>query len=352
MRVCFGRGQSLTELALSASIIIMCLGFLFAVGVKSSYNQRMQMMAFKRAMNLARGAAGTYRNAAATLLYDKALVDTNRWGVPQRTPVVASFSAVHTHDMFAEMDYIDEEIPRAFFDINGKVYSLTTAGYVDKTDSEFDLADMKARDFIDDPVWDGTGISWKLTVPEDYKDIKKDTQWDIDNDWIEETIVDVGSDSDGDGKPDTIKVMDSQEGDLDFTGANDPAWMPPGPEMSILRNGLLNDASTLVTDASSIVNTQNENHFTTITKIKNTQASEHAIRLNPRLANYSRIGRQIRENNKSYCDYESDYACSDSLPADCDCITTATEIDGRTNKLLHIRTIFTSEKDAYKWMRQ
>ncbi|MBU1726892.1 MAG: hypothetical protein KJ880_04620 [Candidatus Omnitrophica bacterium] len=350
MRACFGKGQSLTELALSASVIIMCVGYLFSIGMRAHFNQRMQMHAFKRAMNLAKGAAGSYRFATASILYDKAMVDTNRWGVPQRTPVSASFSAVHTVDMFAEMDYTDEELPRVSFDINGKVYTLTTADYATKQESEFDLSNIAAREFIED--WDGNGVAWKTVTPEAYKEVKADTSWDVDNDWIEETIVEVGKDTNNNAKPDYIKVMDSNEGDLDMTGVNDPNWMPPGPELEILRNGLLNDSSTLVTDQSSITNTQKDNTFTTNTVISNTQATEHLIRINPRLTDYSRIGPQIRKNSGSSCSYGSDYACSDSMAPDCDCITTSIEVDGRVNKLLHIRTVFANNKDAYKWMRE
>lgn len=320
MSPCFRKGQSLIELAIFSSIIIFSLTVLVGYALSFNFNQRIMMQSFKRAMFLADQASTTSLSASATLVYDKAIANpSSMFGVGSRSGITFSFSGTRSNDLYSEMEGLDYELSRTVYDINGKVYTFKTAAFAYK-----DLAGAKRKAVID--YWNGQGLSWQWEYPDaddDEKKFENNTQWDIDNDGEEETILNT----------DTGLVMDSQEGEIDST-VSDPE----------LTNGLLSESRSIKSDQNELTNTQNRRNFSTRSKLRDMEIIERKIRLNPRLTNLSNITAQIEAQN-STCSYASGYSCDRfSINTGCDCLL----LEGG-EKLLLVRSVFSSDKNAFEW---
>lgn len=343
-KTCFKKGQSLIELAIFSTVIFLAMGVLVSYALSYNHNQHLTMLANKRARHLATQAHNTYLYASVAVVFDKPVASvSNMFGIPKRVPVVASSSAVHSNDLYSEMDGVDEELPRVVYDINGKTYALKTAAFVTKSFTE---DDAKRKAWIDD--WNGEGLAWQWEYPAGEDDNSEDseglveavkskdedaaerqfddgTAWDIDGDGEEEVIVD----------KDRGLVMDSQDGELDMT---EPS--------AALQNGLLPDTSSSEYNQSQLRNTQQESRFQTKTIIRHQEVIQRPIRLNPKFTDFSDIKSQLAAQNPG-CNYDEERSCDDpSLGADCDCLY---ESEGQ--KFLWVRGLFSTDKEAYVWSR-
>jgi hypothetical protein len=398
------KAQSLIELSIFATVIMLAMSVLVGYGMNANYNHRMMMMAFKRAMELASQVEKTSIYATIQLVYDKSSIDpANEYGVPRKVPFSFSSSAVRSNMLYSELDGTDEEIPRTVYDINGKIYSFRTAAYVDKG-----FVDPRRKVWIDD--WDGKGIAWKWEYPGGKNKIESGTSWDIDNDGEDEQLVTYSSsghesvvavDDTYTGAPeksrkvtkkdvdhDTVKeqvetityedgvkeeiitdykypddsgvpievvtkkrftpgqsgglIMDSQDGELNFSET--------APSKA---NGLTENMDILEINRNSIANRQMARQFQTRTMINNKQVIKRFVRLNPQSAfALSDIEAQIEEQNKNNnCNYNGNHTFSGAAPADlgpgCDYILQTD--DGQT--FLVVNTYFGTNKDAYFWTR-
>ena len=112
-----------------------------------------------------------------------------------------SASALRSIDMFANKDYgVLADLPRVEYEINERRYSFTTAAY-----REYPAHDnMRTKEDIED--WDGTGPCWQWKIVT-LGEIEPPTSVDVDQDGYEEYVIEVVGT--------TVKVLDSQEGELD-----------------------------------------------------------------------------------------------------------------------------------------
>lgn len=212
------KAQALSELAVFGTVLLGVLGFLLTYGMNSNYSDNMNMQSFRYALQKAYQAKGTYYNAQVLVMDYKAPPQAQGANaIPSFSPVIASSSALLSNDLMSEWDEEDygnytfiPKINLLIKDKAGKIswaYNFTTADW-----RTYDLNAVEVKEKEDDP--DDTnppdGIYWKWkTVP--LADVKEGGSYDVDGDGKEETVIFFDKDTG------IAKVLDSQEGELDYT---------------------------------------------------------------------------------------------------------------------------------------
>jgi len=416
------KGQSLIELGVFSAIILLAMGFLVSYGLSYSHNQRIATRAFKRAEQLSKDLAATSRSTSITLVYDKSIADpSSMFGFSQKTPLSFSTSLTASNLLYALYSGDPSGLPRFIYDINGKVYSLTTSAFVDRefdSRTKFDayIKDGPRRKVYKNRWNPSMGNLWKYETPGGDNKVEEGTSWDINNDDREEAILEsyevfvdkngrrislyerggelnyyfspqgvfgrddkgqftIGGTIDPDNNnvygPDktfwgrikrVFKYLDTSIGELNFN-IDDPN----------LRNGLLSDTKTFITENSAMVNSQDGRIIKTKTSLNNMQIIERRIRLNSsidfnmyninvnerpdpeqdrKIEQAEDIRGQIRKNNAS-CNYNSSpiaqpfgtFRCSDfSEDSSCDCL-----LEEAGQKYLIVKSKFTDNKSYLEW---
>jgi hypothetical protein len=310
------KGQSLVELSIFASVVLVAMATMVSYALNYSHNQRISMLAYRRGMSLAAQVASTYRQASVVLVYDKAIADpTSIWGIGRKAAVSASGSGTQSNDLYAQMDGNESELPRVVYDINGKVYTIKTAAFVAGGGSAI------RKSFING--WSGSGRCWQWESPDEGENpFKQGTAWDVDGDGEEEVLMD---DSGG-------TVMDYQRGEIDLTEKD--------PE---LRTGLLPDTKTTIINLSSLANTQDGRRLRTATRLNTAEIIERRIKLNPQMSGgLSHIQHMIDANNNdcygrgSPCaEDERDYLLTEN-----------------GQRYIVVRSKFATNENKYLWERE
>lgn len=210
------KAQALSELAVFGTVLLGVLGFLLTYGMNSNYSDKLNMQSFRYALQKAYQAKGTYYNAQVLVMDYKAPPQAQGANaIPSFSPFIASSSAVLSNDLMMEWDDADydkyEFLPKINLlvkDKSGKVaksYNFTTADW-----RTYDLSAAEVKEKEDDPddtnPPDGIYWNWKTIAA---SEVKEGGSYDVDGDEREETVIFL------DGT--IAKVMDSQEGEMDFT---------------------------------------------------------------------------------------------------------------------------------------
>lgn len=267
-------GQSMVELSVFSVTIMTFMGVLVSQALSANFNQRMAMMANRRAYAIADQIQHSELSAQIEVLYDKTFVSpASIFGIGEKRPVYASASAMRSNDLFAAMDVDGEEndIMRQVFDINGKVYSFTIAAFVTPPDIQGYTRDFKKP-------WDGNGACWEWFNC----DISKDGSCDVDGDGQDETGV---SKRYPNGTT-RLFVLDNQEGEFD-SSIDEPDQ----------RNGIIPVEEETKVQSALLSHKQVEGTYSSRTEIKTAKVVTRYIRLNARRRDFSNVERQIAENN-------------------------------------------------------
>jgi hypothetical protein len=297
-----------------------------------SHNQYAGMMAFRQAMYEASQADQTYLSSSVTVVYDKAIADpTNMFGMPKMVPLVVASSGLRSNWLFSELDLTPEELPVSIFIINGKIYRLRTAAYVNLEPGQVTAENARRKAFIDG--WDGVspekGWQWEVPDPEgkdEKRKFDKKTEWDLDGDGEEERVLSI----------DDSLVLDSQRGELNVA-IDDPEK----------RQGLMPDYQAIETQKGTLNVSHSGRTDTTSTRHDNTHIIIRRIKLNNDAADgFDRIRSQIDENNAHcYC-----YGKSDCPPCGPDEQDELAETDNE--KILIVRCKSGGTKGLYEWTKQ
>ena len=218
------KGQALVELAIFGTVLIFCLTLLLRYGMNATYSQNTNMETFRkgfvRASSSDSSRSGSFnpnwkyenanpalpsnhwRNVSYTVIKDKPMLSASGiLPIAERTPVGSGVEAVRSIDMFARMEYgVQSDLPRVEYEVNGKRYSFTIAGF--KQCAEH--SDMRTKEDIKD--WDGRGVSWE------WKTVSKaeiGDSVDVDGDGYEEYVLEKSGD--------ILKLLDYQEGEVNLS---------------------------------------------------------------------------------------------------------------------------------------
>jgi len=109
----YGSGQALLELAIFGSILLFCFGILIQYGLSLNYRQALQMITFRRAVDLSynrssRGVSDT--NVNLVVIHDKSIPDpSDPYSIKNRSPYVHQASAVYSDKMYQSPYYSPDE---------------------------------------------------------------------------------------------------------------------------------------------------------------------------------------------------------------------------------------------------
>lgn len=131
-------GQSLTELAVFGSLLLLALSFLVSYGMRYNYQQDAQMRAFRLAMQAAYNNNGPDAAGSVVLVEDKHTPDPrDRFGVGSFSPVQAGAEVTWGNTMqesynvpVAIREPLATDLPRIKYSINAQNREYTTAGYL------------------------------------------------------------------------------------------------------------------------------------------------------------------------------------------------------------------------------
>jgi hypothetical protein len=323
------KGQSLVELSIFASVVLVAMATMVSYALNYTHNQRVSMLAFRKGMQKAAQGASSYRQASVVLVYDKAIADlTSIWGIGRKAAISASGSGVQSFDLYAEMEGSDSELPRITYVINGKEYTMKTAALVSPTPR----SGPRSKSGI--PGWGGSGKSWYWEYPDEGENpFKKGTSWDVDNDGLEEVMMGGYIDEKGRQVGDPAEtVIDFQRGEIDMSEKD-----------ASERQGLLPDTKTTVINLSSLANTQDGRRLRTATRLNTAEIIERRIKLNPQMSGgLSHIQHMIDANNNdcygrgSPCaEDERDYLLTEN-----------------GQRYIVVRSKFTTNENKYLWERE
>ena len=286
------------ELAILGTVLLFAFTLLLRYGMNANYQQRLEMEGFRKAF--ARAAqydpdadfnrnqfnpdnsgweyensepsmpSNHWRNVTYSVIEDKPMISgAGLLPIVERTPIGISEEAVCSIDLFAEMKYGDEkDLPRVEFEINGRRYSFTTAGFCEYPEHD----NMRMKKERED--WDGSGLSWKW---ETVSEVEPGDLVDVDNDGEEEYIISrkcIAADSESetaDSQPEVcsgywiLQVLDSQEGQIDTSG--EEGVLQGYSKKHLVNNSTLGRQET----TSSITTNENMNAREIFTRIFRTQ---------------------------------------------------------------------------------
>ncbi len=140
-------GQSLLELAVFGSIMIMLLGVLINYGLRYNYQQQVAQQTYRKAL---KGAAdspkdGKPMSVMYVLTRDKHIPDPSQlFGLGSIMPISASASVIRNHHMQEAPDTKDE-LPQITVDMNGQISAYKTAGFRYESNVSEDLEDKYAE---------------------------------------------------------------------------------------------------------------------------------------------------------------------------------------------------------------
>lgn len=212
------KAQALSELAVFGTVLLGVLGFLLTYGMNSNYSDNMNMQAFRHALQKAYDARRTYYNSQVIVMDYKAPPQAQGVNaITSFSPVIASSSALLSNDLMSEWDEEDYGnytfIPKINLLVKdksgkiGKAYNFTTADW-----REYDLNAVEVKEKEDDAddtnPPDGIYWRWKTVA---LADVQEGGSYDVDEDGKEETVIFFDKDTG------IARVMDSQEGEMDFT---------------------------------------------------------------------------------------------------------------------------------------
>lgn len=128
------KAQSLTELAVFGSILLLVLSFLISYGMRYNYQQDLQMRSFRRALSEAYVSGRPDATASVVMLEDKHIPDPrDMFGAGSIVPVQAGAEVTWGNTLNdmpnVSVDPLAPDLPRVEYRINGATYQYTTARY-------------------------------------------------------------------------------------------------------------------------------------------------------------------------------------------------------------------------------
>lgn len=109
------KGQALVELAVFSAIFLLVLTAIVSYGLRFSYNQRAQMLAFRRALKIASDT--NYGSGSYTVIQERHIPDlSDPFGIGSTMPFVASASVTRNNMLDAQPDDASS-LPATVFDI-------------------------------------------------------------------------------------------------------------------------------------------------------------------------------------------------------------------------------------------
>ena len=129
-RTYFLSGQSLLELALFGSILLMLIGVMVSYGLRYNYQQKIMMSAFRKALNES-AAPERGGQASVTVVSDEHIPNpANPFAIGSVSPFMSGANVVRNYKMHESAD-TDEELPRTTIEIQGEQYTYKAAGFRD-----------------------------------------------------------------------------------------------------------------------------------------------------------------------------------------------------------------------------
>ena len=124
------RGQSLLELALFGSILLMLIGVMVSYGLRYNYQQKAMMSAFRKTLNESavpeRGG-----QASVTVVSDEHIPNpSNPFATGSVSPFISGANIVRSYKLHESAD-TEEELPQMTIQIQGQPFSYKTAGFRD-----------------------------------------------------------------------------------------------------------------------------------------------------------------------------------------------------------------------------
>lgn len=283
-RINTNRGQSLAELAVFGTVLLLCFTLLLKFGMSANYGHNIQMQGFRKAFVRAASSdsarsgfrdpgweyeTGTaplpsnhWRNVSYALIEDKPVFSASEIiGVAERTPVGTSAQAVCSIDLFGQMVYGDErDLPRVEFEINGRRYSFTTAGF--KTSSS-----RSVRRRVDIPGGVVPGPSWRWEIVSAAA-VRAGDSVDVDGDGFEEYVLqNIGG---------SLRVVDYQEGEINLSiPSDDPDRQGLQPDYD--KTTLLSGSLTRSESPGGITTSEGLTLAETINRIIRTNSGDYEV---------------------------------------------------------------------------
>ncbi len=240
MKVVFSqKAQSLAELGLFASLILLALAALIGWGLSANYEQEMRMRTFRKGLHLAVANAKSSANKPVMILKDKRVPDPQEITMAGTTTAVsASASSIWSVWLYSERDWDSAEIPTITYNINNKPYTYTTADYQELENS---CVLRRKRLILLDPYSntpqrnDGSGVHWYWEYLEEGckdDDVRAGAIFDVNGDIFEELLAKVDRDEWGNltdfNKITNIKYLDYSAGQINLLidPPNDQGLLP------------------------------------------------------------------------------------------------------------------------------
>lgn len=126
----FKSGQSILELSIFGTLIIMLLGMLISYGLRYNFQQRIIQQTFRKALAQGKSTSsdGQPSQVSYIALRDEYVPDpSNPFAVGSTMPVISSASVTANYRL-ASLPELDEELPVIVIDVNGFPTSYKLAG--------------------------------------------------------------------------------------------------------------------------------------------------------------------------------------------------------------------------------
>jgi hypothetical protein len=275
------RGQSILELAIFGSIVLLLFGVVINYGISLNQQQHLSMQTFRKALQLSKSkgwSAAPNVGASLTVVKDLPMPDpSNPFGIGETSPVIAQGSGTWSRYGGAEPEFTNSELPRINFMINGiqKTYTLGKYGHRNCYGSTIKRKKVRYGKLPAD-YRDKVGPCWKWESVIDYE-LERGDDIDIDSDGKAESVVWLEyKDDDPDEGVKEFWYMDSQEGQMDTT-IDPEEGIPHGLQPEYTKDVQV-DASIVKDESGSGISTTRRSTVTeTIRRIIRTRAGDQTI---------------------------------------------------------------------------
>jgi len=235
------RAQALVEMAIFGSVMLFALSILVGHGMNHIQQQEIRMQGFRKGFVRASTKDATTPRGTFDPGWEfentEAPAASNHWGqsnyvviedkpivavggilpIVERSPMGMGVEALRSIDLFAGAEgYPNDpnnpndpamlDLPRTEFEINGRRYSFTVAGFNEYSEGELGTLYQKQ----DIEGWSGVGTSWQW-VEVEFADLAVHDAVDVDDDLYEEYVVGI------DHATGIIQVTDYQEGEINYS---------------------------------------------------------------------------------------------------------------------------------------
>jgi hypothetical protein len=121
-------GQSILELAIFGSILIMLLGAILSYGLRYGLEQKIMMSAFRKTLQKS-AEPNTGGQASITVISDKHIPNpANPFAIGSVSPFISSASVIRSARLHETAD-TEAELPKSTIEIQGQEFNFRTAGF-------------------------------------------------------------------------------------------------------------------------------------------------------------------------------------------------------------------------------